>query len=111
MILILIRFFELALNLLLINYSLNFYQFELPLWFLVLLFLHIAFVISKVKVHFTFIDALQIPVALTLGAYVLGFDIGYLFSDYGNIPLYIGLIGTVAVLPRIHGSWNQLKKV
>ena len=111
MIFIVLKIFEFLLSLLLINYATDFYYFELPLWTLLILVVYTAFVISKVKIHFTFLDALQIPVMLLVAAYIAGIDLNYYFYGYGNIPLYVGIIGAISIVPGIHASLNYLKKV
>ena len=111
MINIFIRIFELVMNLFLINYSLGFFEIDLPFWSFFILFVYVAFAISRIKIHFTFIDAVQIPVIIFLAFFILGYNISYLFSDYGNIPLYVGIIGFLVALPRLHSSITLLRKV
>lgn len=111
MIFIIIRIFELIISLVLIDYSIDFIGLNLPFWTILILLVHTAFVVSRIKIHFTFMDALQIPLIIFLGLYILGLNPSDWFIEYGNIPLYMGLIGVVIALPRLHASFNFLKKV
>jgi len=48
---------------------------------------------------------------LLVAAYIAGIDLNYYFYGYGNIPLYVGIIGAISIVPGIHASLNYLKKV